>query len=168
MFVWRTDDGHTYYVVADAGPAEQLFVADSSEPLGSQTESIRAAVWASLLDTGRRLHGDVRPDSRYLPVIIGLVCLTIVVAGPAPVIGTRWYWFWLTAGVPFGLGVLAWLAIERPWSRRIGSPSEPGVDKRYRGLTGLLIAIGASVVVYLLGVLLRGAFDTWAIPKLPA
>lgn len=164
LFVWRTYDGRTYYVVADAAPTDPFFVADSSEP---QTESIDAAVWASLHDTGRPLYGDVRPDSRYLPTIIGLVCLAVLVAGPAPVIGTRWYWFWLTAGVPFGLGVLAWLTTERPWSRRVGSPSESDVDNRSSGLTGLLIAIAASVAVGLLGAFLRRTFDTWAIPELP-
>lgn len=170
LFVWRTHDGRTYYAVLDSGdasPAEPLFVAGTANFLGPQTESVRAALMASLLDTGRPLHGDVRPASRYLATAIGLVGLAILLGGPAPVIGTRWYWFWIGAGIPLGLGMVAWLILERPWSQRVGRSSEPGVDKRDRGLIGFLITVVAAAVLSALGVLLRSTFGTSLIPELP-
>lgn len=166
LFVWRKPDGRTYYVVlADAASTEDLYFGGTPEPPGPQTESLAGAVRASVLDSGRPLAGEVQPDSRFLAPVLGLLCLAILIGGPAPAIGTRWYWFWISAGVPFGLGVLAWLLVERPWSRRVISPSEPGVDKRYRGLTGFLISVAASIAVSLLSVLLDAAFDTWVIPE---
>ncbi|GAA1602211.1 hypothetical protein [Catellatospora bangladeshensis] len=165
LFIWRTNEGRTYYAVADAAPADRLLAGGGAEPSRPQTEAIRAAVMASLLDTARPLHGDIRPASRYLPMLIGLICLAIIVRGPAPALGTRWYWFWLTTGVPLGLGVLAWLAIERPWSARPGPMSEPDVDSRHRGLRGLLIAVAASVALAALGLVLREFFGTWAFPE---
>lgn len=164
LFVWRTNEGRTYYAAADAATAEPPLVG-AAEPSRPQTEAIRAAVMASLLDTARPLHGDVRPAYRYLPMLIGLVCLAVIVLGPAPALGTRWYWFWLTTGAPLGLGVLAWLAVERPWSARPGPMSEPGVDIRRRGLRGLLIAVVASVALAALGFVLRELFGTWAFPE---
>ncbi|WP_422733731.1 hypothetical protein ACN26Y_27040 [Micromonospora sp. WMMD558] len=170
LFVWRTHDGRTYYAVLDGGPTatpEHSSFAGSSEPLGPQTESIRAQVRASVLDSGRPLVGDVQPGSRYLAAVVGLVCLAVLIAGPAPVVGTRWHWFWIGTGVPFGLGVLTWLIIERPGSRRAGASPELATDNRYRGLTGFLIGIAASIALGFLGVLLGSAFDTWLIPEPP-
>ncbi|MEW2384526.1 hypothetical protein AB0873_20890 [Micromonospora sp. NPDC047707] len=129
LFVWRTHDGRTYYAALDGGPTatpEHSSFADSSEPLGQQTESIRAQVRASVLDSGRPLVADVQLGSRYVAAVVGLVCLAVLIAGPAPVVGTRWYWFWIGTGVPFGLGVPTWLIIERPGSRRAGASPEPG------------------------------------------
>jgi hypothetical protein len=167
LLVWRTDQGRTFYAVADAVSAGPVFTADGSEPLRAQTESIRAAVMASLSKTARPLHGDIRPDSRHLALLIGLVCVAVIGVGPAPAVGTRWYWFWLTTGVPLGLGVLAWLIAERPWPGRAGSAPEPGVDTRHRGLRGLLIAVAASIAAGVLGILLREIFGAWAIPGPP-
>jgi hypothetical protein len=86
-----------------------------------------------------------------------LVCLVLLVAGPTPQRGTRWAWFWFAGLVPLGLGVLAWLAFERPWSRRLartpdGAPP-PGPDWLARRRTGgaglgwgLVISIGAQAL----------------------
>jgi hypothetical protein len=70
--------------------------------------------------------GGTRPALlTYLSLALVLVGLGVLLAGPAPVTGSRWYWFWL-GGVPFGLGLLYWLARERPWA----DPTPPPLDHR--------------------------------------
>ncbi|MFY1622005.1 hypothetical protein ACN261_21590 [Micromonospora sp. WMMD723] len=43
-------------------------------------------------------------------VLLAAVALVVVVTGPTPVLGTRWYWFWLIFLGPYGLGLLLWTA----------------------------------------------------------
>jgi hypothetical protein len=56
--------------------------------------------------------------------LLATVCLLVIIFGPAPRLGTRWYWFW-AALMPWGLGVLLWLAREHPWSARAGAVPGP-------------------------------------------
>ena len=47
---------------------------------------------------------------------LAVLILAVLVAGPAPVRGTRWFWFWLIYAGPYGLGMVFWLLRDRPWS----------------------------------------------------
>ncbi|HEX7744997.1 MAG TPA: hypothetical protein VF462_07020 [Micromonosporaceae bacterium] len=160
VFVWRNPDGRTRYAVVGDGYAQsdQLFFDDEDHRSSPAAEAIRAAVRSSVLATGGPNAGDLLFAAPYVAMVIGLVCLAILAAGPAPVIGTRWYWFWIGTFVPFGLGTLAWLVLERPWSGRAAAPSEPSVEKRKRGYVGFLVAVGAAIVVGLLADLVPGGF----------
>jgi hypothetical protein len=169
LFVWRTPDWRTHYADLDDGFAQpdDIFSADMDDRLSPEAEAVRATVRSSVLATGGPLAGEVSSKALYLATVVGLVCLAILIAGPAPVIGTRWYWFWINAGIPLGLGTLAWLILERPWSARVAQPSEPGVEKRDRGYVGFLVAVVAAIALTALDALLPDAFGTWLIPDLP-
>lgn len=147
IFAWRTDSGRVYYTNADEPGPVNDDVADSPS-----AELARKVLVPSL--AGLRITedcGSLRPGipaPAVFALLLGLASLALLVRGPAPVLGTRWFWFWIIGGVPFGLGVLAWLARERPWSRAATPPpSSGGGEPRRRWLTGLLLAIVAWIVV---------------------
>lgn len=73
-------------------------------------------------------------------MLFGLLGVGMIVFGPAPRRGTRWYWFWL-AGVSFGLGLLnyAWRECLRP------APLTP----RRSGLDGFVRTMVAAAVLAL-------------------
>jgi hypothetical protein len=134
LIVWRTGFGRAHYAPVDPSP--------------------RRSPQAQLLGTAFPASRNGEPIS-HLPslvaVAIALVCFLILIQGPAPGLGTRWFWFWL-GGLPFGLGVLLWLAAERPWTEP--EPPSPdkktGQPKRYSALTGLALVIVAVIVFSLL------------------
>jgi hypothetical protein len=88
--------------------------------------------------------------------LLALVCTLLLVVGPPTRRGTKWAWFWFTGAAPLGLGMLLWLAVEAPWSRRLaqappGHPPGPGWLRHRRdgwaGLGwGLVVWIGAQVL----------------------
>lgn len=72
-----------------------------------------------------------------LALVLGLVAFGLIVLGPRPGRGTRWFWFWLL-WAPFALGVLAYAVVELV---RPGGLRRPGAGRRRRpGLLGILIA----------------------------
>ncbi|MEU4564159.1 hypothetical protein AB0F72_37750 [Actinoplanes sp. NPDC023936] len=77
-----------------------------------------------------------------ISAVLALGTLLVVIAGPAPVRGTRWYWFWLTLVTSYGLGMLLWLFRDRPW---VSVTEEPG--DRDRGLIGLGAALLANIAI---------------------
>lgn len=75
---------------------------------------------------------------------LGLVGFGLVVLGPRPSRGTRWFWFWLL-WAPLALGVLAYAVVElvRPGRLRRADDGH----RRRSGLLGILIAwLGGGVV----------------------
>ncbi|MEV0715071.1 hypothetical protein [Asanoa sp. NPDC050611] len=155
VLVWRTGFGRVHHT---------LIPDVVTEPgLGGDVVADPDPLHAALPDSQR---GTVLP---YFPpvlaVVIALICLAILIQGPAPKLGTRWFWFFL-GGLPFGLGVLLWLRVERPWAE----PEDPAPDrktgqpKRYGGLTGLGLTILGGIVISLLVALLRG-LPEWAVPS---
>lgn len=113
----------------------------------------------SVTDPDRVAYLDQGPFTRVAGItggVLAAVTLAMVVLGPAPRRGTRWYWFWLWMG-PFGLGVLLWLRREHPWAPQVpdplpdprNSPASAGTgrreDDRDRGFTGfaLMFVVGA-------------------------
>ncbi|GAA1872675.1 hypothetical protein GCM10009687_45640 [Asanoa iriomotensis] len=158
VLVWRTGFGRVHYtlipdVVTEPGPRGDVVV----EP--NPADDLRAA----MPDSQR---GTVLPYfAPVLAVVITLICLAILIQGPAPKLGTRWFWFFL-GGLPFGLGVLLWLRAERPWAE----PEDPAPDRktgqpsRYGGLTGLGLMILGGIVISLLVALRRG-LPEWLVPS---
>ncbi|GIF53405.1 hypothetical protein DFJ67_1131 [Asanoa ferruginea] len=152
VLVWRTGFGRVHYT--------QVTSIDPSGTGGwTEFEMLLPSFPANAEGTS------IPPLAPVLATIIALISLLILVWGPAPGLGTRWFWFWL-GGIPFGLGVLLWLRAERPWAE----PEPPAPDrktgqpKRYDGLTGLLLMILCGIVLSLLVALLR-AFPEWLVPS---
>jgi hypothetical protein len=148
ILAWRTADWRVHYTTLDGA---------------SPTSPAAVALKAAINDA---VPGDARGDFRARPlfativaVLFGLTVLALLIGGPAPVTGTRWFWFWVMTGVPLGLGFLYWLAAERPWSPR-ATPREgrPGRDNRRRWYFGIGVSIvasfGCAVLVYGLNELL--------------
>jgi hypothetical protein len=71
--------------------------------------------------------------------------LWALVSATDPVIGTKWFWFWFVPAAPLGLGLLWWLARERPWS-----PRAPGREKRLTGWVGVGLGFLSGLAVSLL------------------
>ncbi|MEU5531297.1 hypothetical protein ABZ744_30625 [Micromonospora chersina] len=103
-------------------------------------------------------YGDTLADALanaagLLALVIGAGWLLMLVAGPPPVAGTRWFWFWIGL-LPFGLGVLAWLHRER-W--RSDPPAARTRRSGWSGVGGLLLGgILVSVAVTVLAALFGG------------
>ena len=84
---------------------------------------------------------------------LSLACVAVLLAGPATRRGTKWAWFWFTGTAPLGLGLVAWLAFERPWSRSLArTPDDrpPGprwAARRRTGWAGLGWGLVVSIAV---------------------
>lgn len=121
IFAWRTADRRVRWTADDP--------------------SLRPALQAAgIRETGAD-DGLARTVLTGLVLALGLTFLLVLIPYSTPVRGTRWFWFWLVSGVPFGVGLLVWLAREAPWSRT-ARPREP----RRRWYVGLGVAILASFV----------------------
>jgi hypothetical protein len=142
--VWQTGTGRTRYVdLPDPATAEalerQVLAADARSSPALITPGQVTAIAAGLM----------------------LVFLLTLISGPTPVRGTRWFWFWVSLSV-FGLGVLAWLAFERPWATASARP-----DRRRRGgWTGLGYGIFGSLVIAIVVGLIGAVLPKWLVPDL--
>jgi hypothetical protein len=76
-----------------------------------------------------------------------LSSVLVVILGPRPRRGTRWFWFWL-AGGPLSVGVALFAVAEliRPRHELPGTVHPPGVAGRWNGLTGLAVGFLLSMV----------------------
>ncbi|HYN94759.1 MAG TPA: hypothetical protein VES42_12995 [Pilimelia sp.] len=164
LFVWRTPDGRVRWTNTDHfGRVKVMGTVDEVNYSGPGAMGIAQDVRAAGLE---RRSGGVDPfgaGRAFVGLILGLVFLGVVVAGPAPTRGTRWYWFWLVAAAPYGLGLLYWLARERPWSPSAAPAAEAGgPDRRSRGILGLGLGVVASILVSLLLLILHSILgDRW-------
>jgi hypothetical protein len=160
IFAWRTGDGRVHWV--DSGDFEEVqttgTVSDaaySGPGAVGLAQSLRAAGLEDRVDVIRAPGWLVSG----IGVVLGLVFLGILVAGPAPVLGTRWYWWWLVCLTPYGLGLLFWLVREHPWS---SAPA--GLGDRDRGFLGLLTGIVAALLISVLLLLLNGVLGGRWVP----
>ncbi len=88
----------------------------------------------------------------------------VLLAGPQPRRATRWAWAWALLVLPSTLGVLVWVLLEAPWSRRAAAAPaplaprlqrlRPGGDARLTGGRALLGALLLGVVLGVVGDLL--------------
>ncbi|BCY10870.1 hypothetical protein [Actinoplanes sp. L3-i22] len=140
IFAWRTSDGRAHWT-------------DVSDVRGFQ-EQLRGMAYHStnVLVLSTLING--------IGLLFTLIFLAVLWAGPAPVTATRWYWWWLFALVPFGLGLLYWAFREVPWER----PEIPA--ERLGGWRGLGLAFVTSVVISLVLLGLTWLFGNNAFPDL--
>jgi hypothetical protein len=159
MLLWHTADGRQHFTVTDAARAGSL----SAE--GPEASALDAQLQA--YDTRGRAGGlEVSTIVAALAIAGGVLFLWALVSAPDPVTGTRWFWFWLVTAVPLGLGLLWWLARERPWSHRAEPRSgPPGRDNRLRWWAGLGIAVLAGFTVSLTLIGLRHLLGEDLVPS---
>ncbi|RKN19943.1 hypothetical protein D7147_13580 [Micromonospora musae] len=166
LFVWRTGDWRVHYAEFDrdfTGPTEPGSF-DATQYSGAEAAAFDQLLQSAELD--RRWQGmDSPPPLGNLAALLMLGLLTVLVLGPAPARGTRWFWFWVLTGVPFGLGLIWWLGRERPWHpAEPAPPTAVGRDPRDRWYAGLLIGIATSIAASLLLYGLRQVFGEWYVP----
>ncbi|WP_404350484.1 hypothetical protein LG324_19105 [Phycicoccus jejuensis] len=90
--------------------------------------------------------GDPDPVRGVLPALVALGVLGLVVAGPPPRWGTRWFWFWV-CGAAVPLGVWAFAVLELVTRRR----HHPEGLRRLGGWAGFGLGFVLSVAVPLVG-----------------
>ena len=78
--------------------------------------------------------------------VLLLATLLVVILGPRPRRGTRWFWFWLLGG-PLSVMVPVFAVAEliRPRYEPEGTVHPPGVAGRWSGLTGWVVGVLFSV-----------------------
>ena len=136
MLLWHTTDGRQHYTTVDL---PTLF---DEAGLGPQADALDKELQAY----EARRPADPPIDSvRTALFVAGCVLfLWALVSAADPVTGTRWFWFWLVTLTPGGLGLLWWLARERPWS-----PRAPGRQKRLKWWAGIGVAFLGGLAVSL-------------------
>jgi hypothetical protein len=160
MLLWHTTDGRRHYTTVDEDAVE------------SDDGTLLSGPEANALDAQLQAYEARRPGDRpFETVQIGLllagslVFLWALASAPDPVTGTKWFWFWLVSGVPLGLGLLWWLARERPWrphaEPRFGPLDRDNRLKWWAGI-GVSILLGFAVSLALLG--LRSVLGETAVP----
>lgn len=137
MIVWQTTSGRTFYAEPDlAGPVEQPQGPEQSGTRNSATDVLERR----LQDAGV-LHVSHQGATPLLATLLILLGLFVLINGAAPRRGTRWFWFWV-GGVTAGLGVLAWLLLERVWP----APATRPASMRMGGWAGFGVMILASAL----------------------
>jgi hypothetical protein len=134
IFLWQTPDGRSYYTDGD----------DALRQAAARTAGTSASVLPRIA-TGLAIAG---------------VLLTLwALVSTDPVTGTKWFWFWILTLLPMGLGLLWWLARERPWARDV-TPRE----KRHRWYAGFGYAFLVGFALTIAYALLRGWLGDGIIP----
>ncbi|SDT02066.1 hypothetical protein SAMN04489716_2275 [Actinoplanes derwentensis] len=159
LFGWRTGDGRVHWI--DSGDFDQVMatgavdatVYDGPGAIGLAQDLQAAGIEQRYGDISV-LGGLVGGIGFFLTMLVLLVLLV----GPEPVLGTKWYWFWIVFTMPYGLGLLFWTLRDRPWAARPPA-REPRRDGWLIGLaTGVLLGVLITVALHLL----NGAFgDRW-------
>ena len=162
LFAWRTPAGQVRWIDANESDGEAEVPGTVVASTGYSGPGA-VDVARQLQSAGRDSEGSgidpLPPAVTWLAPLFGLLLLGVVVFGPAPVLGTRWFWFWLGLGGPFGLGIVFWLIRERPWASPAGPPDP---QRRDRGWRGFVIGALASLLVTVLLVVLHQVLgDRW-------
>jgi hypothetical protein len=159
LLAWRTPDRRVHWV--DTGQFDRVTVQDDARAYeGPGAAGIAAELRAAGLERRDRGFHPYAGLVGGASLLLLLTSVLLVIGGPAPVLGTRWFWFWLVAGLPWGLGMLFWMARERPWrTRPDGDPAKR--DKGWRGRV-LTIVGGILVGVLLLGI--NWVAGDWLVP----
>ncbi|BEL04316.1 hypothetical protein Q0Z83_025070 [Actinoplanes sichuanensis] len=164
IFAWRTGDGRVRWTdTEDFGEVTIPDGVERDDYSGPGATGLAQALTAAGLNDRA---GDVDARNAWISgaeAVLTLLFLGVVIAGPAPVRGTRWFWFWLTLTAPYGLGLVYWLLRDRPWSPTApAAPTTISGETRDRGWFGLLIGILASFLVGIIVAVLHGLLgDQW-------
>ncbi|MFK3982808.1 hypothetical protein ACI2K4_20830 [Micromonospora sp. NPDC050397] len=169
MVTWTTTSGRVRYLdslpsYAVEFPAGQVSGNPPEHPVVTELR-VAARTERSGIDLHRL--GDIAQVAAALAMLVFLLAL---IPGPAPVVGTKWFWFWI-AGIPFGLGLLVWAVKERwrPDPRTILTGQLSGVDgpirsKRLTGFEGFLFAIGLGIALSIVAYGLSALLGTALVP----
>jgi hypothetical protein len=165
VFAWRTADGRVRWT--DTYVSGEVIFTGAGYEEGFSTPGA-AALARELRSAGleQRVGGVQSADPIGLGIgfVLGVVFLAVILGGPAPVRGTRWYWFWLVYLVPYGLGLLYWLAREQPRSGTAATSLgllDGGTRRRHSGLFGFGVGLLAALLISLLTVAMRGFLGHW-------
>jgi hypothetical protein len=164
LFTWQTGDGRVHWT--DSGDFEQVTrtgTVDEKNYAGVGAVGLGQDLLAAGLE-GR--SGDLDPLGGIIigvGTVLVLTFLGVLLAGPEPVLGTRWFWFWLVCTAPYGLGLLFWTVRDRPWTRAEPPVPEGGrTPRRDRGFLGLCIGVLSTMVISLLLFALNAVLgDRW-------
>jgi hypothetical protein len=142
LLLWHTSDGRQHFTTvenpgADPALGVELQASDSRQPADPAVSTVVAA----------------------LAITGAVLFLWALLSSTDPVTGTKWFWFWLVAVVPLGLGLLWWLARERPWS-----PRAPVRATRLKWWAGIGISIVAGLLLSLALAGLRGVLGDDVVP----
>lgn len=130
-------------------PVAALRVLDPDEPSSDTTAEVvdgfRAAGMPEA-SAGAFFRG-LPANGAYNAASVLLVATTLVVIlGPRPRRGTRWFWFWLIGG-PLAVAVPVFAVAEllRPKYEPEGTVHPPGVAGRWSGLAGWVVGVALSL-----------------------
>lgn len=168
LLVWTTKFGQIRYTAPALAerPADVIGAGGIGGGHGTQTAQLARQLGLAQERAGPATidHRSLASATRGLAGVLMVLCLAVVFMGPRPQRGTRVFWFWIS-WIPFGLGVLAWLATETPWSGRAprgGDVPEPA--PRQGGLTGFALLVVGSIALAAVTMGLRALLGTWIVP----
>jgi hypothetical protein len=158
LLVWHTTSGQVRYAMPGHDVETHHLPGSGGAGTTPEMAALVAEFEAAEVPSVRQATG----SGFHLPAITALLVfstfLATLILGPDPHRGNRWFWFWI-ALAPLGLGLLAWMAIERPWSSRAGP-----VGDRAGGGTGFVCMLGAGLLVAVAAFWLRGLLGGMVIP----
>ncbi|MGC4798274.1 hypothetical protein ACLQ3H_29710 [Micromonospora saelicesensis] len=142
MLAWTVPNGQIRYAFVDP-PASASYPGEPDLSANAGLDGRLAAVagpgWVGG-DLAHRIAG----TAGLLAGVLTVLWLGRLIAGAPPLVGTRWFWFWVGL-LPFGVGVLAWTYREL-W--RPPPAPVPGRGSGWRGFGWLILAaVGISLLV---------------------
>lgn len=151
MLVWRTWGETGWQVASPAGPA----ALRDDHRMAATEES------TALVGRLREAQVPMKPfefsEGSWVTTIVsfgGLALLGVLVLGPSPRMGTRWFWFWVVFTLPAASGVVAYAVTELVGIRR--RPDRAG-NRRLSGVQGFLGSLVVGLALGALGTTLRDA-----------
>lgn len=164
-FAWKASDGRWYWTDTTTFTQVEASIDDdgySGPGAAGIARQLRAA--------GIEQRGGILPQGASITAgitfLLAVVILGVVIAGPPPRRGTRWFWFWLIYLTPLGLGLLFWLVREHPWARSAphAAPSGSG-ERRDRGALGFAIGLVLAILHIAVVSILHKALGDWWVPR---
>ena len=143
MVAWSVPSGRVRYAFVEPPEAQaDPGGSDSTQPPAGLDARL-AAVADPWRNGGAAAHR-IADAAALLAGAVTLLWLVRLVGGAPPVVGTRWFWYWIGI-LPFGLGVLAW-SYRELWRPPPGPLRDRGSG--WRGFGWLLLAgVGIAVLV---------------------
>lgn len=143
--------GIQYWVEGSYAQTRHLDASSSPVPWQNLVGEMRAAgVPLEAPLSYQPLYGDTPFGPGWAAILLGFGSVLLVYR---PTRVTRWGWLWLTAMVPFGLGLVALAVGElvRPSRRAVGAepvePQEQPSEHRLRGGRAFLLAFVLNVLI---------------------
>ena len=130
-----------------------------TDVVGSGPAEDRAAIRVRAQAAGVPIV-DRGPDAAHrlvqVATVLSVLLVLVLIGSPQPRRATKWAWFWLML-LPGGLGQLAWIAVEAPWSTRANRRPEPlphnrqPDDTRLTGGPAFLLSVAVGLVLTVAG-----------------